>query len=87
MPPIAAKIGFLGSSAPSSPHHASFKQFIPADIDITFMQESGTHTTLYDAKGKVEALIDQSRKLIVERNWRGLIISGAPKEEIGRAHV
>jgi hypothetical protein len=72
------KIGFLGSSAPSSPHHASFKKFIPADIDFTFMQESGTHTSLYDAKGKVDALIEQSRQLIETNHWRGLIISGAP---------
>jgi maleate cis-trans isomerase len=76
------KIGFLGSSAPSSPHHASFKKFIPADIDFTFLQESGTHTSLYDAKGKVDALIGQSKQLIAERGWNGLIISGAPKEAL-----
>ena len=56
------KIGFLGASAASSPHHASFKKFIPADIDFTFLQESGTHTSLYDAKGKVDALIGQSKQ-------------------------
>lgn len=76
------KIGFLGSSAPSSPHHASFKKFIPADIDFTFMQESGTNTSLYEAKGKVDALIGQSKQLIAERGWNGLIISGAPKEAL-----
>ena len=76
------KIGFLGSSAPSSPHHASFKKIIPADIDFTFLQESGTHTSLYDAKGKVDALIGQSKQLIAERGWNGLIISGAPKEAL-----
>jgi len=76
------KIGFLGSSAPSSPHHASFKKFIPDDIDFTFMQESGTNTSLYDAKGKVNALIGQSNELIAERGWNGLIISGAPKEAL-----
>lgn len=76
------KIGFLGSSAPSSPHHASFKKFIPDDIDFTFMQESGTNTSLYDAKGKVNALIGQSNELISERGWNGLIISGAPKEAL-----
>ena len=76
------KIGFLGSSAASSPHHASFKRFIPADIDFTFMQESGTHSSLYDAKGKVGALIAESKKLIAERGWNGLIISGAPKEAL-----
>ncbi|MGZ8445791.1 MAG: aspartate racemase/maleate isomerase family protein [Candidatus Binatia bacterium] len=76
------KIGFLGSSAPSSPHHASFKKFIPADIDFTFMQESGTHTSLYDAQGKVDALIEQSRELIATNGWHGLILSGAPKEAL-----
>jgi len=76
------KIGFLGSSAPSSPHHASFKAFIPNDIDFTFMQESGAKTSLYDAKGKVDALIEQSRALINQHGWNGLIISGAPKEAL-----
>ena len=82
MPPKAAKIGFLGSSAPSSPHHASFKKFIPDDIEFTFMQESGAKTSLYDAKGKVDALIDESKALIAEQGWNGLIISGAPKEAL-----
>jgi len=76
------KIGFLGSSAPSSPHHASFKKFIPSDIDFTFMQESGEKTSLYDAQGKVEPLIEQSRQLIAANGWNGLIISGAPKEAL-----
>jgi len=76
------KIGFLGSSAPSSPHHTSFKKFIPADIDFTLIQESGTNSSLYDAKGKVDALIGQSQQLIAERGWNGLIISGAPKEAL-----
>jgi hypothetical protein len=34
----AVKIGFIGSSAPSSPHHESLKAFIPKDIDFTFIQ-------------------------------------------------
>jgi len=76
------KIGFLGSSAASSPHHTSFKKFIPADIDFTFRQESGVNSSLYDAKGKVDALIGQSQQLIAERGWNGLIISGAPKEAL-----
>jgi len=32
------KIGFIGSSAPSSPHHDSFRQFIPKDLEFTFVQ-------------------------------------------------
>ena len=81
-PSTPTKIGFLGSSAPTSPHHGSFKKFIPADIDFTFMQEPGEKTSLYDAQGKVDALIEQSRQLIEENGWHGLIISGAPKEAL-----
>jgi maleate cis-trans isomerase len=77
-----AKIGFLGSSAPSSSHHASFRKFIPNDIEFTFVQESGSHASLYDAKGKVRTLISESRELIDQRKWSGLIISGAPKEAL-----
>ena len=80
--PTPMKIGFLGSSAPSSPHHASFKKFIPADIEFTFLQESGTHTSLYDAKGKVGALISEAAELAEQRGWQGVIISGAPKEAL-----
>jgi maleate cis-trans isomerase len=78
----AIKIGFIGSSAPSSPHHDSFRAFIPKDVDFTFVQEAGEKTSLYDARGKVDALIDQVRGLVVERNWQGVIISGAPKEAL-----
>jgi hypothetical protein len=45
-----AKIGFIGSSAPSSPHHESFKAFIPTEIDFTFVQEEGAGGSLYDAR-------------------------------------
>ena len=76
------KIGFIGSSAPSSPHHDSFRAFIPKDVDFTFVQESRAKTSLYDARGKVDALIDQVRPLIAERGWDGVIISGAPKEAL-----
>ena len=76
------KIGFLGSSAPSSPHHNSFRAFIPSDIDLVFVQEAGEKTSLYDARGKVDALISQARELITAQNWQGLIISGAPKEAL-----
>lgn len=76
------KIGFLGSSSPSSPHHASFKLFIPKEIDFTFVQERGENSSLYDAKGKVGSLITQSQELIAQHNWNGLIISGGPKEAL-----
>ena len=75
-----AKIGFIGSSAPSSPHHDSFRAFIPADIDFTFVREAGAGDSLWDARDKLDALLEQSRKLIKQNHWDGLIISGAPKE-------
>ena len=80
--PTPLKIGFLGSSPASSPHHDSFKKFIPDDIDFTFVQEAGIKGSLYDARGKVSALIDQSKQLIAARSWQGLIISGGPKEAL-----
>lgn len=79
---VSVKIGFIGSSAPSSPHHASFRAFIPKDVDFTFVREAGAKTSLYDARGKVHELIDQVRQLVAERGWHGLIISGAPKEAL-----
>ena len=78
----ARKIGFIGSSAPSSPHHDSFRAFIPKDIEFTFVQEAGEKTSLYDARGKVESLIGQVQALIAEQRWDGVIISGAPKEAL-----
>jgi Arylmalonate decarboxylase len=76
------KIGFIGSSAPASPHHDSFRAFIPKDIEFTFVQEAGEKSSLYDARGKVEPLIGQVQRLITERRWDGVIISGAPKEAL-----
>jgi maleate cis-trans isomerase len=75
-----AKIGFIGSSAPSSPHHDSFRALIPADISFTFVQEENAGGSLWDARGKLDALLQQSRDLIKQNKWDGLIISGAPKE-------
>jgi maleate cis-trans isomerase len=77
-----SKIGFIGSSAPSSPHHDSFRAFIPKDIDFTFIQEVGEKTSLYDARGKLDALLGQVQELISEHRWDGVIISGAPKEAL-----
>ena len=64
-----------------SPHHDSFRAFSPK-ILITFIQEAGEKTSLYDARGKVEPLIGQVRELIAEHGWDGVIISGAPKEAL-----
>ncbi|MGB7951897.1 MAG: hypothetical protein WCH75_29780, partial [Candidatus Binatia bacterium] len=64
-----AKIGFIGSSAPSSPHHESFKAFIPLDIDITFVQEAEATGSLYDSRGKVDLLIRQASELKEMNQW------------------
>jgi maleate cis-trans isomerase len=75
-----AKIGFIGSSAPASPHHDSFKAFIPGNIDFTFVQEAGSGGSLWNARDKLDGLLQQSRELIDQHEWNGLMISGAPKE-------
>jgi len=77
-----AHIGFVGSSPPASPHHESFKALIPEAISLTLVQEAGPKTSLYDARGKVEPLIEQVRFLVEERGWDGVILSGAPKEAL-----
>ena len=74
------KIGFIGSSAPSSLHHDSFKAFIPKDIDFTFVQEEGAGASLYDARGKVDSLLRQTGELVKKHTWDGVIISGGPRE-------
>jgi maleate cis-trans isomerase len=81
MPPIArARVGFIGSSAPSSPHHESFKAFIPRDINFTFVQEEGAGASLYEARGKLDLLVRQTVEMAESLGWDGVIISGAPKE-------
>ena len=79
---IRAKVGFIGNSAPASPHHESFKAFIPKDIEFTIVQEAGSQTSLYDARGKVDALIGQVKEFAEQHHWDGIIISGAPKEAL-----
>jgi maleate isomerase len=77
---VKAKIGFIGSSVPSSPHHESFKTFIPKDIDITFVQEKDAGGSLYDVRGKVDSLAGQTAELVEKHAWDGVIISGGPRE-------
>jgi maleate cis-trans isomerase len=77
---LGLKIGFIGSSSPSSPHHESFKAFIPKDIDFTFVQEEGSGGSLYDARGKVDSLVRQTTELLERHAWDGVIISGGPRE-------
>jgi maleate cis-trans isomerase len=77
---VQAKLGFIGSSAPSSPHHESFKAFIPKEIDLTFVQQEGASGSLYDARGKIDSLIRQATELAEKHGWDGVIISGGPRE-------
>jgi maleate isomerase len=77
---VRAKVGFIGSSAPSSPHHQSFKAFIPKEIDFTFVQEEGSGGSLYDSRGKVDSLIGQVTELAEKHKWDGVIISGGSRE-------
>jgi len=77
---VRAKVGFIGSSAPSCSHHESFRAFIPKEIDFTFVQEEGAGGSLYDARGKVASLIGQATDLAEKQGWDGVIISGGPRE-------
>jgi hypothetical protein len=74
------KIGFLGSTAPSSPHLDSFRPCVPQDVEFTFVQEADAGDSLWDVQGKTEGLIRQANELIERHGWDGLVISGGPKE-------
>lgn len=74
------KIGFLGSTAPSSPHLDSFRPCVPQNVEFTFVQEADAGDSLWDVKGKTEGLIRQANELIERHGWDGLVISGGPKE-------
>ena len=77
---VKAKIGFIGSSAPSSPHLNSFRAIAPKDIDFTIVQEVNPGASLWDAQGKLDSLIGQVNDLVELHEWNGVIISGGPKE-------
>jgi maleate cis-trans isomerase len=77
---VKAKIGFIGSSAPSSPHLNSFRAFAPKDVDFTIVQEVNPGASLWDAQGKLDSLIGQMNDLVELHEWNGVIISGGPKE-------
>ena len=77
---VKAKIGFIGSSAPSSPHLDSFRGFAPKDVDFTIVQEVNPGASLWDAQGKLDSLIAQVNDLVERHKWNGVIISGGPRE-------
>ncbi len=74
------KIGFLGSSAPTSPHLDSFRPCVPKDVEFTFVQETDAGESLWDVQGKTDSLIGQANELIARHGWHGLVISGGPME-------
>src|SRR5688572_28931734 len=83
MPPaMNTKIGFIGSTTPARLPHDSVKAFMPDENDFTYVQEAGEKAALYDARGKVDALIGHVRELVAEHGWHGVIISGALKEAL-----
>jgi len=77
---VKARIGFIGSSAPSSPHLNSFRAFAPKDVEFTIVQEVNPGASLWDAQGKLDSLIGQVNDLVERHEWNGVIISGGPKE-------
>ena len=77
-----AKVGFISPSAAGSPHHESFKAFIPKDIDFAFVQENGAGIFSDDDQSRLDALVSQARELAEQNQWDGIIIGGAPKEAL-----
>jgi hypothetical protein len=78
--PIRAKVGFVSSGAPSSPHYGSFKAFIPREVEVEFEGLGLLGESLYDLKGKKESYVSGITDLVKSRRWQGVMVSGAPGE-------
>jgi hypothetical protein len=75
---VRARIGFLGSSEPANRHHKSFQALTPDDIDMTFEMLEPSGTSLCDAHGKVDSLINKNSRA------RRKSISGTASLSVGR---
>ena len=75
-----AKIGYLGPSAPSSPHIKKVGTFVPQDIEVVFEQLVLHDGRLSDLRGKLDAIVNAAVELTEKHHWDGLVFPGAPRE-------
>lgn len=86
MQPIhRVKIGFIGSSAASSPHHDSFRAFIPADVELTFVQEAGCDGRYEKFSGVIQNRYGDQKDEV--QRWADDWYSEREQEEIRRRHA
>ncbi len=77
---ILARIGFVTPTSPSSPHFAGFKALVPSDVQLDFEGLGLVRTSLEELRGVLETVVERTKKAVKEREWQGVIVSGAPVE-------
>jgi Arylmalonate decarboxylase len=75
-----AKIGYLGPSAPSSPHIKKVLTLVPGDIEIVFEQLVLHDGRLSELRGKLDAIVNAAVELAEKHHLNGLVFPGAPRE-------
>jgi len=75
-----ARIGYLGPSAPSSPHIKKVLTFVPTDIEVVFEQLVLHDGQLSDLRGKLDLIVNAAAEFAGKRQLDGLVFPGAPRE-------
>jgi len=74
------KIGFVTPISSTSPHFEPFKAFIPAHVEMQFEGLGIVRGPLESLRGTGDLVVETSVRLVRERDWQGVIVSGAPVE-------
>lgn len=85
-PDAPLKIGFLRPGVGSA-HYDEFAAMTPPGVDLDMRELGVMRNALTDFAGQADAVVERVASLTREAGWEGVIIPGAPVEEIGRAHV
>lgn len=76
----AVRIGFVTPIAGNSPHFEPFKAFIPSRVAMDFEGLGIVRGPLETLRGTGAHVVETSARLAKEREWQGVIVSGAPVE-------
>jgi maleate isomerase len=74
------RIGFVTPISGNSPHFEPFKAFIPAHVEMEFEGLGIVRGPLESLRGTGDLVVETSVRLARERDWQGVIVSGAPVE-------
>jgi maleate isomerase len=78
--PQTIRVGFVTPISSNSPHFEPFKAFIPAHVEMDFEGLGIVRGPLESLRGTGDVVVETSARLVRERGWQGVIVSGAPVE-------